>query len=196
VYDGSFDLEVPRRSAAGVATPLEFKSPARWAVKEFELDADEIYDLEDFPVGQGGVSAGRTITETDVVNFAGLTGDYNPLYVDESFARRGPFKGRIVPAMLVFTAAFGLWTRDGDVMRTTSSDSSKDAGHLNDNSVFHAPVRIGDTIRCLYRISETRVSRSKPDRGIITYGFQILNQRDEVVQEGKTLMVKATSRTS
>ncbi len=196
MYDGSFDLEVPRRSAASVAAPLEFKSPARWAVKEFEFDADGIYNLEDFPVGQGGVSAGRTITETDVVNFAGLTGDYNPLYVDESFAGQGPFKGRIVPAMLVFTAAFGLWTRDGGVMRTKSSDSSKDAGHLNDNSVFHAPVRIGDTIRCLYRISETRVSRSKPDRGIITYGFQILNQRDEVVQEGKTLMVKATSRKS
>ena len=50
---------------------------------------------------------------------------------------------------------------------------------------FHASVRIGDTIRCLYRISETRVSRSKPNRGIITYGFQILNQRDEVVQEGR-----------
>jgi len=196
VYDGCFDLEVPRRSATGAAAPLELKSPAGWAVEEFELDRERLYDLEDFPVGRGGVSAGRTITEADVVNFAGLIGDYNPLYVDESFARQGPFNGRIVPAMLVFTAAFGLWTRDGDVMRAKSSDSSKDAGHLNDSSVFHAPARIGDTIRCLYRISETRVSRSKPDRGIITYGFQILNQRDEVVQEGKTLMVKATARKS
>jgi acyl dehydratase len=195
VYEGSFDLEVPSRSAAVVPT-LESKPPARWDVKDFDVDGDRTYDLEDFPAGEGGVSAGRTITEADVVNFAGLTGDYNPLYVDESFARTGPFRGRIVPAMLVFTAAFGLWTRDGDVMRAKSRDGSKDAGHLNDNSVFHAPARIGDTIRCLYKISETRVSRSKPDRGIITYGFQILNQKDEVIQEGKTLMVKATSRKS
>jgi MaoC like domain len=57
---------------------------------------------------QAGISAGRTITQSDVVNFAGLTGDYNPLYADESSARPGPFRGRIVRGMLVFTAAFGL----------------------------------------------------------------------------------------
>jgi acyl dehydratase len=190
VYDGSFELKVPRRSA-GAGAALELRSPARWSVVDFEFDPGRVYNLEDFPVGQGGITQGRTMTEADVVAFAGLTGDYNPLYVDDSFARGGPFRGRIVPPMLVFTSAFGLWTRDGDVMRARSSDSSKDAGHLYDGSVFHAPVRIGDTIRCLYRISETRVSKSKPDRGIITYGFQMLNQRDEVVQEGKTLMVKA-----
>jgi len=193
IFDGSFELRTRKRSA-GQSGPMlpRFRSPVPWKVREFSLDSEKIYDLEDFTVGEGAVTLGRTITETDVVNFAGLTGDYNPGYVDESFAGKGPLGARIVSGLAVFTMGFGLWTRDGEVMRAKSSDPSKDAGHLNDSAVFHQPVRIGDTIRCLYKIAETRVSKSKPDRGIVTYGFQILNQRDEVVQEGKTLMLKAT----
>ena len=197
VYDGSFSLKVQKQNTNGHKGLFlsTLKSPAPWKnVKEFPFDPERIYSLEDFRVGEGGVSSGRTITETDVVNFAGLTGDYNPLYVDDHLAKEGPFQGRIVPGMLAFTMGFGLWTRDGEVMRTKSGDSSKDAGHLNDSSVFHQPVKIGDTIRCIYQVKETRVSKSKPDRGIINYGFQILNQRGEVVQEGKTLMLRGTSQ--
>jgi acyl dehydratase len=196
VYDGSFELRV-RKSSGGQGGPIlpRFRSPAPWKVRDFAFHPEKVYDLEDFPVGEGAVTLGRTVTETDIVNFAGLTGDYNPCYVDASVADKGPLGARIVPGLLVFTMAFGLWTRDGEVMRAKSSDPSKDAGHLNDSSVFHQPVRIGDSIRCQYKIADTRASKSKPDRGIVTYGFQILNQRDEVVQEGKTLMLKATRRT-
>jgi acyl dehydratase len=195
VYDGTLLLKVPRRaSGKEIVNPLDTEPPAPWAFKEFPLEPERIYYLEDFKVGEGGATSGRTITETDIVNFAGLTGDYNPLYVDDHYAKTSPFQGRIVPGLLAFTMAFGLWNRDSGVMRARSSESANDAGHLNDSSVFHQPVRIGDTIHCIYRIEETRVSRSKPQLGIIKYGFQILNQRDEVVQEGKTLMMRETSK--
>jgi len=194
VYDGILQLKVQKRSAGeGTAHPLSFRSPAPWRIESFPFDPEKIYYLEDFRAGEGGITSGRTITETDIVNFAGLTGDYNPLYVDDHYAKESPFQGRIVPGMLAFTMGFGLWTRDSGVMRAKSGDPSNDAGHLMDGSVFHRPVKIGDTIRCVYKIAETRVSRTKPQQGIITYGFQLLNQRDEVVQEGKTLMLRSTS---
>jgi acyl dehydratase len=194
VYDGNLQLKGQKRSAGEVGVPpFDFKSPAPWEITEFPFEPEKIYYLDDFKIGEGGVTSGRTITETDVVNFSGLTGDYNPLYVDDHFAKNSPFQGRIVPGLLAFTMGFGLWTRDAGVMRARSADPSNDAGHLNDSSVFYRPVKIGDTIHCVYKIEKTRVSRTKPDLGIITYGFQLLNQRDEVVQEGKTLMLRGTS---
>lgn len=192
-YDGHFRLSVPKRSAGDEIDHLsEASSPEPWQVDDFQLDPDKTYSLADLRVGEGGITMGRTLTETDIVNFAGLTGDYNPLYVDAHYAKSGPFGERIVPGLLVFDAAFGFWMRDSDVMKVRSGSTTKVAGHLNDSSVFHRPVKIGDTIRCLYRIEETRISRSKPHLGIVRYGFQVLNQRDEVVQQGKTLMLRST----
>jgi acyl dehydratase len=196
VYDGNFFLRIPKRSIENAdAFSFNLEPPVPWKINEFPYDAEKIYFLEDFVPGDGGVTSGRTITETDIVNFAGLTGDYNPSYVDEEYAKKSQFDGRIVPGLLAFTMGFGLWTRDGAVMRARSSDPSNDAGHLNDSSIFHKPVRIGDTIRCTYKIDETRVSKTKPHLGIIKYGFQLINQKDEVVQEGKTLMLRGTSPT-
>ena len=192
-YDGNFLLKVQKRSAGeGIIQPSAFGSPKPWEIKEFSLDPEKAYSLGDFLVGEGGITAGRTVTETDIVNFSGLTGDYSPLYVDDHYAKKGPFKGRIVPGLFAFTMAFGFWMRDSGVIRAKSSSKIKFAGHLNDSAVFYRPVRIGDTIRCLYKIEETRVSKTKPHLGIIRYGFQLLNQRDEVVQEGKVLMMRGT----
>jgi acyl dehydratase len=193
-YDGHFLVKVPKHSTGEGITPSpDITLPAPWEVEAFSLDTDKIYNLKDFRVGEGGTTSGRTLTEADIVNFAGLTGDYNPLYVDDHYARTGPFGERIVPDLLAFNMAFGFWMRDSGVMRTRSSDTSKVAGHLNDSSMFCRPIHIGDTIRCRYRIEETRVSKTKPHLGIIRYGFQLLNQKDDVVQEGKTLMMRSTS---
>jgi acyl dehydratase len=195
VYDGHFLTKVQKRATGQEgARSLAIGSPTPWEIEDFCHEPEKIYNLEDFNVGEGGMTSGRTITEADIINFAGLTGDYNPLYVDDHYARNGPFEGRIVPGLFVFDMAFGLWMRDAGVTRARSGDTSKIAGHLNDSAVFYRPVKIGDTIRCLYKIEETRVSRTKPHIGIIRYGFQLLNQRDEVVQEGKTLMLRSTSR--
>ena len=159
-------------------------------MKEISFDPEKIFALEDFQVGTGGTTSGRTFTEADIVNFAGLTGDYNPSYVDEQFAANSSLKGRIVPAMLVFTSAMGLWARDSWITRVRCSDSAVDSGHLNDSSEFQRPVRIGDTIRVVYRIDDKRQSKSKPEHCLVSNGFQIINQHDEIVQLGKVLMMK------
>lgn len=135
---------------------------------------------------QGGETDGRTITETDIVNFAGLTGDYHPQYVDAEFARRSMFGERIAHGMLVFSIAFGLWARKRDQYQ---EPKSRIAGHLNDKATFLVSVKVGDTIRCRYKTTASRVSKSKPEAGIVTFGLQVVNQRNEVVQEGSTIMM-------
>ena len=146
--------------------------------------------LEDYAVGQQGDTLTRTVGEADIVNFCGLCGDYNPVYVDAEFAKQTVFGERIVPPMMIFTSAFGLWARDSDVLRAKNPGGPTEAGHLLDGATFLAPVKIGDTIRCQFKIGATRVSKSKPDRGVLPFVFQMINQRGEVVQEGLTLMMR------
>ena len=138
-------------------------------------------------VGKGGETDGRTITETDIVNFAGLIGDYNPQYADVEFAKGTMFGERVAQGMLVFTIAFGLWVRDGQ--GKYHWPESRIVGHLGDNATFFTPVKIGDTIRVRYKIASTRVSKTKPEMGIVTFTIQVMNQRDEVVQVGSILIM-------
>ena len=182
VNDGTLTTLVRKKSAKD--TELQLEPGDLWQVTEYVLDPEQICYAEDFPVGKGGETDGRTITETDIVNFAGLTGDYNPQYVDAEFAKGSMFGERIAHAMLVFTIAHGLWPRVWDRYRLPES---KIAGHLNDSISFFAPVKIGDTIGYQHKILSTRVSKSKPEVGIITFGVQVINQRNEVVQEGSIL---------
>ncbi|MBI2875725.1 MAG: MaoC family dehydratase N-terminal domain-containing protein [Candidatus Tectomicrobia bacterium] len=193
VYEGTVATKVRKREAQDQR--LQFKAKKPWEIKELVIDPEKIYCLEDFLEGEGEFMAGRTFTEADVVNFVGLSGDYNPLYVDQVYAEKSSIGERIVPGMLAFTAAFGFWARDGALTQAKSPGEATDAGHLNDGATFLAPVKIGDTIRCLYKVDETRPSRTKPDRGILKFAFQMINQRNEVVQEGQTLMMRGTRAT-
>ena len=195
VYEGSLVVKVRKQTAQDAV--LQFRPGMPWDVEEFVLDPEKLYYLEDFPVGQGQLSGGRTITEADVVNFAGLTGDYAPLYVDDMFAGASVFGQRIAPPMLVWNVGLGLWMRDGDFVRAkVSPDAITWAGHLGDGASFHAPVKIGDTIRCIWRTESVRASRSKPNLGIIKIGLQILNQNDEAVQEGYNMMTRGIRNAS
>ncbi|MFC1913225.1 MaoC/PaaZ C-terminal domain-containing protein [Chloroflexota bacterium] len=184
VYDGSLTIIV-RKEAAGDAE-LRLETGDLGQVTEFVPDPDQDYYAEDWPVGKGGETDGRTITETDIVNFTGLTGDNNPQYVDAEFARRSMFGERIAPGMLVFAIAFGLWMRELNRYRQPKAGV---AGHLNDKVTFLAPVKVGDTVRCRYKVTATRVSRSRPEVGIVTSGLQVVNQRNEVVQEGSVVFM-------
>ncbi|MDO8637926.1 MAG: MaoC/PaaZ C-terminal domain-containing protein, partial [Dehalococcoidia bacterium] len=188
VYDGNLTTKVRKRSGQGKRP--QFKVGKPWQVKEFVLDPEKPYYLQDFIPEEGGTSSGRTYTEADIVNFCGLGGDYNPVYVDAEFAKQTVFGERIVPPMMVFTSAFGLWARDSDVLKAKNPGGPTEAGHLLDAATFLAPVKIRDTIRCLFKVGVTRVSKSKPDRGILPFLFQMINQRGEVVQEGQTLMMR------
>jgi len=191
VYDGTLTTRLRKELAKGVR--LQFKAGEPWQVKEFVLDPEKFYYMEDFIVNEGGVTGGRTITETDIVNFSGLTGDYDPLYLDALFAKESVFGERIAPAMMVYTVGFGLWILDGDFFKAkVAPEAATWAGHLADGASFLAPVKLGDTLHCIHKVDSVRASKSKPELGILRIAFQMLNQRDEVVQEGYILMTRGT----
>ncbi len=139
--------------------------------------------FEDATVGETHVTPARTITETDVMLFAGLSGDYNPLHTDAEFGKNTVFKERIAHGLLGLAVTTGLKARlglfDGTVV-----------AFLGLTWDFKKPIFFGDTIHARFTIVEKRETKH-PDRGIIVQAVQVLNQRGEVVQEGRhTTMVR------
>ena len=132
---------------------------------------------EDWQIGAEYESAARTLTETDIVLFAGLSGDYNPLHMDEEYCKTTVFGGRIAHGPLVYAIAAGL------LFQLHLYDDTLIAFLGFDELRFTKPVRPGDTIRARIRVLEKRES-SQPDRGIMKRRLRVLNQRGEVVQEG------------
>ena len=132
---------------------------------------------EEWEIGAEFQTASRTITEADVVNFAGISGDYNPLHIDEEFCKQTQFGTRIAHGPLVYSIAAGLLFQlhlyDDTLIAFLGFDSLK----------FTLPVKIGDTVRVRVEVLEKRET-SKPDRGVMKRLLQVLNQRDEIVQEG------------
>jgi len=191
INDGNFHLKVRKKSAGD--TRLQLKPTIPWKIGKIlpDPDPERIYCLEDYAEGQGQEIRGRTITEADIINFAGLTGDNSRFYIDSEFAKQGPFGERIAPGMLTASIVSGLWVRDGFYIQSKKPPADY-AGHLSDGCNFLYPVKIGDTIHFQWRIAYTRVSKSKPDRGIFRIDRQILNQWNEVVQEGYTLYMVGT----
>ncbi|HXG02105.1 MAG TPA: MaoC/PaaZ C-terminal domain-containing protein, partial [Candidatus Binatia bacterium] len=133
--------------------------------------------FEDIEVGEEYESPGRTVTETDIVLFAGLSGDYNVLHTDAEFMKKSIFGERIAHGLLGLAIQSGLFYRAGPAYATLA--------FLGLRWKFKAPIKIGDTIRVRARVTAKRET-SKPDRGIVVVERQVLNQRDEVVQEGET----------
>ena len=187
VYDGTIVILVRKESAKDAK--LVLKPGVPWTAKEFKAEPGKSYCIEDLPMGEGGETEGRTITEADVVNFAGLTGDWDPQYVDAEFAKKAMFGERIAHGMLVFTVSQGLWTR---YHNKPLRPDTKFSGHLWDKVTFLAPVKIGDTICCHHRTSHIRISKTKPEIGLITTESQTVNQRGEVVQEAEVMHMLAS----
>ncbi|MGW3953583.1 MaoC/PaaZ C-terminal domain-containing protein [Streptomyces sp. NPDC004752] len=148
---------------------------------ETEVAATGLH-FDDFSVGQSWVTPARTITEADVVAFAGISGDFNPLHTDEEFAKNTQFGGRIFHGPGVFAVATGLESRLGIKDGTAIA-------FLGMNWTLKAAVRIGDTIKVHQQVAEVRPSSSKPDRGIVTFDVQVTNQNDEVCQEGQWIVM-------
>ena len=140
--------------------------------------------------GREWVTGGRTVTEHDVMTFAGLSGDFNPLHVDAEFAKAGPFGARIAHGPCTYSIASGLITGLGIF------DGSAIA-FLELTWRFTAPVFIGDTVSARMSVRDSRPSR-KPDRGVVTFDIQVLNQDGVVVQEGSWvhLMSRQTEQTA
>lgn len=135
--------------------------------------------FEDFKVGEQRLSPGRTITESDLVNFAGLTGDYSQVHTDEEFCKKTEFGTRIAHGLLGLSIAQGLsW-------RTNYTQGTGVASLAWDKWRFIRPIMIGDTLRVRWHAISKRESRSKPGMGIVTEFVELVNQRGEVVQDGE-----------
>jgi acyl dehydratase len=146
------------------------------------MEADRQY-FEDIRVGDEYLSPGRTVTEADIVAFAGLSGDYNVLHTDAEYMKSSIFGERIAHGLLGLSISSGLGMRA--VARPFAT-----MAFLGMRWRFKGPIRIGDTIRVRLRVSDRRET-TKPDRGIVTVQRTVVNQRDEVVQEGETeLMIE------
>lgn len=154
------DSEVP----AGVPDPLVPDAPARCY-------------FEDMTVGRQWVTQRRTITEADVVSFAGLSGDFNPLHVDETFAASGPFGRRVVHGLLVLSVATGLRQQSGVFYGVVRAFAEMR------NWAFKKPVFIGDTITAVTTVVNARAT-SKPGQGIVEQRVDVVNQDGEIVQSG------------
>ncbi len=142
--------------------------------------------FEDLQVGDKSKTIGRTVTETDIVNFAGLSGDYNPIHMDAEFAKGTPFKKRIAHGLLVWSISSGLFTQSEMNMSIKKSVLALMEISLR----FVNPVFIGDTIHLEVEIVDKKET-SKQDRGIIVMRRSIYNQHEEEVQQGKvTVMLR------
>jgi len=129
--------------------------------------------------GEVIVSPAITVTETHVVTFAGISGDFHPLHMNEEFARANGFEGRIAHGPLVFSICTGLFTQ---------ADPLDTIAFLGMDWKLLKPVAFGDTIRVRSTLEKTRVT-SKGDRAIVQHKREVLNQSDEVVQSGVTHMM-------
>ncbi len=135
--------------------------------------------FEDFDPSQERLSPGRTITETDLVMFAGITGDFSQVHTDDEFCKRTEFGARIAHGLLGLSIAQGLsW-------RTNYTQGTGVASLAWNKWTFKGPIFIGDTLRVRWRLLEKRESGSKPGMGIITEFVELVNQHGKVVQHGE-----------
>lgn len=134
--------------------------------------------FDDVEVGQLWRSPGRTITETDIVNFAGLSGDFNPIHMDHEFAASTPFRRPIAHGLLVLAVGSGLGLHSPP-MRTIAFLGMREW-------VFRDPVFPGDTIHVVSSVLEKQL-RGRGKRGEITWRRQIYKQDGRLVMEGITL---------
>jgi len=141
------------------------------------LTTPELF-FEDLRIGMHSLSAGRTVTEADVVSFAGLSGDYNSLHVDAHLARGTVHGQRLAHGLLVLSILSGLATRTP--MMQGLAGAIVGLGGLECR--FRLPTFIGDTLRARLTVAELKPT-SKESRGVVVLHRDGINHRDETVLE-------------
>ena len=140
--------------------------------------------FEDFVLDSISTSRSRTVTEADIVNFAGLSGDFIELHVSEAYTAKGPFGKRIAHGALIFSISTGL------TVQTIKIDDTVIAFYGMDKLRFTRPVFIGDTIHVVKKVIAKE--QKGADRGVVTFETMVLNQNGEtVIVYTDKLLVKA-----
>ncbi|MFO0980370.1 MAG: MaoC/PaaZ C-terminal domain-containing protein [Planctomycetota bacterium] len=138
---------------------------------------------DEFQVGQRFITASRTITETDVVLFAGLSGDYNPLHTDDVFAASTPYRKRIAHGALGVAIATGLANRLGVFEGTTIAILGLEVH-------YRRPIYINDTVTLHLEVKEKKPPQ-RGERGLVVFNTLLINQSHRVTADGTwTLMMK------
>lgn len=131
---------------------------------------------DDFKLGDVYTTPRITVTETHVVNWAGLTGDFYPLHMDQVYAQATQFGERLAHGPMIFALAVGLVAQAG------FGDDAVIAWLGADHMRMKAPVKIGDTITVVVQVKEQKPTRD-PQRGVQTWLYTVKNQREEDVMD-------------
>jgi len=137
--------------------------------------------FEEFEIGQKVITAGRTITEADIVTFAGLSGDFNQIHTDAAYSADYMFGQRIAHGLLVQSVATGLAVRTGVIEGTVLAFRELSAK-------FSLPTLIGDTVHVQIEITDKKPLK-RLGGGNITMKYNVINQDGKVVQRGDWIML-------
>jgi len=135
---------------------------------------------EDISIGDEDQSTGRTVTEADVVSFAGLSGDFNNMHIDEEFAKKTVFGTRVAHGLCVLSIASGLWF--------TMPRLATIAFMGLEDWRFSDAVKFGDTIHITRKLVEKR-EHKRPNMGFLIFEVSVYNQDNKVVQKGKWVIL-------
>jgi acyl dehydratase len=138
--------------------------------------------FEEFTPGLKVTTDGRTIAESDILTFAGLSGDFNTIHTDEEYAKTTPFGHRISHGLLGLSIATGL------AVRTNMMHGTVIAFREINEWKFASPIFIGDTISAEVEVLETKAV-PRLGGGAVTFGVKVVNQKGEVCMKGSWTML-------
>lgn len=142
------------------------------------------YRYDDLYEGMAFRSPGRTITDADLMSFAGLTGDFSELHTSDVYAKNSQFGRKVAHGLLGLSYAHGLmWPRTGELRETAIAFLG-----IQDWK-FVGPIFVGDTIFVRYVLAELRDSKSRPTQAVATFDVELVNQDGMVLQKGKKVLL-------
>jgi acyl dehydratase len=145
--------------------------------------APDLLRYEQIEPGLAFETGGITVTEGHITGFAGLTGDFYDIHMDDEYARALGYPGRVAHGLLGLALTDGLKNRAPVRFAAIVS--------LNWRWSFTGPILVGDRIAARITVLSKRMTKN-PARGIVTLGFDLVNQKGEVVQRGENDMMVHT----
>ena len=140
--------------------------------------------FEEYEIGTTMCTRGRTITESDIVSFAGLTGDYNPMHTDAEYMKESMFGQRIAHGLLTLSYVIGQAYQLGFMERTVLAFRGLEMK-------FSLPVFIGDTVHAELTVREKKAA-ARLGGGMVTIDMNVINQDGKTVQSGEILVLVAS----